>query len=156
MIVQKFGGTSVGGADPIRRLGHIVRASLPRKPVVVVSALSGATNRLFHTGELARECGDWKPELEALAAQHRTLVAELGLDPALVERLLAELSDLVRGIALIRELTPRTLDQLASFGERLAALILAGHLPRQGLQARALHGLEARLASHRRFRLHRP
>src|SRR5262245_41085559 len=75
MIVQKFGGTSVGGADPIRRLCRIVSSALARQPVVVVSAVGGVTNRLFHAGELARSGGAWRPELEALEAQHRALVA---------------------------------------------------------------------------------
>ncbi len=156
MIVQKFGGTSVGGADPIRRLGRIVRDSLARTPVVVVSAVGGVTNRLFHAGELAREGHEWKTELEALAAQHRALVAELGIDAAPIEKLLAELSDLVRGIALIRELTPRTQDQLASFGERLSARIVAAHLAREGLEARALDAWQAGLVTDGRFGSARP
>jgi len=156
MIVQKFGGTSVGGADPIRRLGRIVAASLAREPLVVVSAVGGVTNRLFLAGELACAGGEWKPELEALAAQHRALVTELGIEAAPIEKLLAELSDLVRGIALIRELTPRTQDQLASFGERLSARIVAAHLAREGLAARALDAWEAGLVTDGRFGCARP
>jgi aspartate kinase len=156
MIVQKFGGTSVGGADPIRRLCRIVAAALGRGPIVVVSAVGGVTNRLFHAGELARSGGAWRPELEALEAQHRALCAELGLPGELVERLLGELSDLLRGIALIRELTPRTLDQLASFGERLSARIVAAELARGGIEARALDAWEAGLVSDGRFGSARP
>jgi len=156
MIVQKFGGTSVGGADPIRRLGRIVRDALAKKPIVVVSAVGGVTNRLFQLGEAARSGAEWKPELEALLAQHRALVAELGLDAALLEPLCAQLSDLVRGIALIRELTPRTLDQLASFGERLSARIVAAHLMREGVEARALDAWEAGLVTDGRFGNARP
>jgi aspartate kinase len=156
MIVQKFGGTSVGGADPIRRLGRIVSATLARRPIVVVSAVGGVTNRLFHMGELARAGGEWQSELEALVAQHRGLVAELGLETSPVEKLLAELSDLVRGIALIRELTPRTLDQLASFGERLAARIVAAQLSKEGTEARALDAWEAGLVTDGRFGSARP
>ena len=47
MLVLKFGGTSVGGATQIRRLGEIVARALPRRPVVVVSAVGGVTNELF-------------------------------------------------------------------------------------------------------------
>jgi len=156
MIVQKFGGTSVGGADPIRRLGRIVRDSLAQKPIVVVSAVGGVTNRLFQLGEVARSGADWKPELDALLTQHRALVAELELDKNLLEPLLAQLSDLARGIALIRELTPRTLDQLASFGERLSARIVAAHLMREGVEARALDAWEAGLITDGRFGNARP
>jgi len=156
MIVQKFGGTSVGGADPIRRLARIVSSSLPRKPLVVVSAVGGVTNKLFALGELARAGAEWKPDLEAIEEQHRALVAELGLSAALVEKLLSELSDLVRGIALIRELTPRTLDQLASFGERLSARIVAAQLSKEGIEARALDAWEAGLVTDGRFGCARP
>lgn len=156
MIVQKFGGTSVGGADPIRRLGRIVASSLARRPVVVVSAVGGVTNKLFALGELARAGGEWKPDLEALCAQHRALLGELALESALLERLLSELSDLVRGIALIRELTPRTQDQLASFGERLSARIVAAHLAREGIASRALDAWDAGLVTDGRFGCARP
>lgn len=156
MIVQKFGGTSVGGADPIRRLGRIVRDSLPQEPIVVVSAVGGVTNRLFRLGELAQQGGEWKPELEGLVQQHRELARELEIEPTLLERLLAELSDLARGIALIRELTPRTQDQLASFGERLSARIVAAHLAQLGLPARALDAWEAGLVTDGRFGCARP
>ena len=155
-IVQKFGGTSVGGADPIRRLGRIVQSALARRPVVVVSAVGGVTNRLFRVGELAQQGGEWKGELETLVEQHRTIVRELGLEAAPIERLLGELCDLVRGIALIRELTPRTQDQLASFGERLSVRLVAAHLAGLGLSARAYDAWEAGLVTDGRFGGARP
>src|SRR5262245_44560250 len=109
MIVQKYGGTSVGGAEPIRRLGEIVRSSLAREPVVVVSALAGVTNRLLRASELAVQgpAAGFEAEIRALGELHRTVLGELGLDRALVDPLLAELGDLARGIALVRERTPR-------------------------------------------------
>ncbi len=156
MIIQKFGGTSVGGADPIRRLGRIVQSSLARRPVVVVSAVGGVTNRLFRIGDLAQQGGEWKGELETLVALHREIARELALDAAPIERLLVELGDLVRGIALIRELTPRTQDHLASFGERLSVRLVAAHLASLGLAARAFDAWEAGLTTDGRFGGARP
>ena len=53
MIVCKFGGTSVGDAEAIARTAAIIGARRERKPVVVVSALAGATNALLAIAEQA-------------------------------------------------------------------------------------------------------
>jgi len=158
MIIQKYGGTSVGGADPIRRLGEIVRTSLAREPVVVVSALAGVTNRLFHLTELAVAGAgpEWETELRAIGELHRKALVDLDLDRALVDPLLSELADLARGIALVRERTPRTLDAAASFGERLSARIVAAHLLRSGIPAVALDACDAGLVTDDRFGCARP
>ena len=53
MIVMKFGGTSVESAEAIERVAGIVKARLPRKPVVVVSAMGKTTNQLLAIADLA-------------------------------------------------------------------------------------------------------
>jgi aspartate kinase len=156
LILQKFGGTSVGGPDPVRRLGEIVRRSLPRGPMVVVSAVGGVTNRLIRLTELATSGEAWEPELAAIARTHEQLVQDLGLDSALLGALPRELADLVRGIALVRERTPRTLDAVASFGERISARIVAAHLVRIGIPAVALDAWDAGLVTDARFGGARP
>src|SRR5882672_1836021 len=158
MIVLKFGGTSVGGPEPIRRLGEIVKAALARKPVVVVSAVGGVTNRLFRLTEVAAtgSGGAWEAELAALLDLHKKLLRDLELDERLLDPLLGELGDLARGIALVRERTPRTLDTAASFGERLSARIVAAHLARQGIAAVALDAWDAGLSTDERFGAARP
>src|SRR5262245_31685225 len=112
-IVQKFGGTSVGSVEAIRRVGSIVKDARARRPIVVVSAVGGVTNKLFRLADLALARAEWEREFDALATQHRTIERELSISVPEVETLLSELHDLVRGIALIRERTPRTLDYLA-------------------------------------------
>ena len=156
MIVQKFGGTSVGGAAPIRRLAEIVQRALPRRPVVVVSAVGGVTNALFQASEVALKRGDWRAAHAALAAKHRTILAEVGVDATLLDALLDELSGLLRGVELIGETTPRTLDQLASFGERLSVRLVAAHLARVGLPAHAFDAWDAGLVTDSRFGGARP
>lgn len=158
MIIQKYGGTSVGGAEPIRRLGEIVRSALAREPVVVVSALAGVTNRLFHLTELAvaGTAPGWETELRAIGDLHRKVLGELELERTLVDPLLSELADLARGIALVRERTPRTLDCAASFGERLSSRIVAAHLARSGIPAVALDAWDAGLVTDDRFGCARP
>ncbi len=156
MIVLKFGGTSVGGAAPIRRLGEIVAQSRPKDPVVVVSAVSGVTSRLLRLAELARDRGAWTAEHESLAALHRGVLAELSLDPRMLDALLQELFDLLRGIELLRECTPRTLDFVASFGERCSARIVAAHLASIGIESRALEAGDVGLVTDDRFGCARP
>src|ERR1041384_4716759 len=55
VIVIKFGGTSVGGADRVANAIEIVAERRARKPIVVVSALSGVTNDLVAASEAACE-----------------------------------------------------------------------------------------------------
>ena len=149
MIVMKFGGSSVAGAEKIARVVEIVRARRARKPVLVVSAFRGVTDELL---ALAREALDGNlGRLDAIAARHRDAARELGVDAAPLEPLLDELRALARGIALIRELTPRTLDRAASFGERLSARLIAAAFTKAGIPARAVDAFEAGLITDDRF-----
>src|SRR6516225_385990 len=117
--VMKFGGTSVGDASCIRRSAQIVAtASREYRVAVVVSAMSGVTNRLIDAAHQARR-GDreaGKTLSGALRQQHYEVLAALVADETArhrvecrVEEILAEGSRLYEGSALLRELTPRTL-----------------------------------------------
>jgi aspartate kinase len=156
VIVLKFGGTSVGGPDPIRRLGEIVRRALDRKPTLVVSAVSGVTNRLFKLVELALAEGEWLREFEAIEEQHRSILRALGLSPELVDGLLDELHQLVCGVSLIRECTPRVRDYLVSFGERLSVRLVAAHLVKTGIPASAHDSFDVGLVTDEHFGCARP
>jgi aspartokinase/homoserine dehydrogenase 1 len=133
--VMKFGGTSVGDAACIRRAAEIVATAAHDGPlVVVVSAMSGVTNRLIEAAH-ASTTGDMRVpgELaETLRTQHRAAIEMLVSNDSAREQLAVELdqiidevADLCRGTALLRELTPRALDSISSAGERLAARLLA-------------------------------
>jgi aspartate kinase len=134
MIVMKFGGSSVANAERIRNVAEIVRGRLPRRPVVVASAFRGVTDDLFKLGEEAVR--GQAPPIDALVARHQEAIRELGLPAAdLLKPLYDELSVLLKGISLVKELTPRTLDYVVSFGERLSTRIIAEHLTRSGVPA---------------------
>ena len=155
MIVQKFGGTSVGDASAIRRLGAIVEDSLRRQPLVVVSAVGGVTNRLLALADraLAR---DWRAGYDELVELHARIVRELDLDEGILGPLPGELEGLLRGIELIGEKTPRTLDHVMSFGERLSARIVAAHLTSRGIPSHAIDAWDAGLVTDSRFGGARP
>ena len=156
MIVMKFGGTSVGGSKEIRRVAEIVRARLHQKPAVVASAMSGITNRLFKIGDLALGRSPWQAEYDGIASKHRDVLRDLELPLDLMDRELSELHDLVRGIELLHELTLRTRDYLASFGERMSVRIIAGHFNRVGIPAKAFDSFDVGLVTDAHFGGARP
>ena len=149
MIVMKFGGSSVAGAEKISRVAAIVRARLARKPVLVVSAFRGTTDDLLALGRESL-AGDVS-RLDAIARRHRDAAGELGVDAAPLEPLLEELAALARGISLLKELTPRTLDRVAAFGERLSVRLVAAAFTKAGIPARAVDADAAGLITDDRF-----
>jgi aspartate kinase len=149
---MKFGGTSVGDASCIARTARIVaQASREASLVVVVSALSGVTDRLV-TAATRAEIGDREEgaKLEAeLRNQHelalRSLIQAEERRTPLMARLtevFAEARRLCEGTALLRELTPRSLDSISSLGERLSAPLIAGALTELGLRAEPIDATE--------------
>lgn len=133
MIVMKFGGSSVSDGARIRNVIEIVRSRLDRKPVVVASAFRGVTDDLFAAAEEALTGKDGL--LDKVRARHQSVIADLGLPADLVKEVLAELAVLLKGISLVKELTPRTLDYVVSFGERLSTRIIAAAFEKAGVPA---------------------
>jgi aspartate kinase len=142
VIVVKFGGTSVGDADAIRRATDIVRGRLARQPVVVVSALGGATNALLAIAEQAAR-GQLIGALrgvEALRERHLTqATALLGSTPAADEiacelgATFDELAHLAEALSVLGDLTPRSQDAIASMGERLSSQLVVAAMESAGL-----------------------
>ncbi|MGH9646349.1 MAG: lysine-sensitive aspartokinase 3 [Bryobacteraceae bacterium] len=133
---MKFGGTSVESAEAIARVAGIVRTRLDRHPVVVVSALGKTTNKLLAIAADA-EAGELKAALDKLAELREFHLREsAGLDvDDIVEAHFQDLDALVRGLAVMRELTPRATDAISAYGERISSLIVAAHLRRCGMSA---------------------
>ncbi len=141
MIVMKFGGTSVQDAKAINRAAEIVEGRLKERPIVVVSAMSKVTDSLLAMGKAAGG-GDRKSALRmarALRERHYETAGEL-LGTALFTEFHGELGadfedldELLRGIAAVGEITPRTYDYVASFGEVLSSKIVAAAFAGRGL-----------------------
>lgn len=143
MIVMKFGGTSVESTDAIERVARIVSSRLKLSPVVVVSAMAKVTDQLVAMGNAAAagDCDSALESLENLRARHLRTASELlgakrsaSLAPRL-EKHFSELENFLRGLAAVRELTPRGSDYLLSFGELLSSLIVADAFAVRGLNA---------------------
>jgi aspartate kinase len=141
MIVMKFGGTSVEDSHAMRNVASIVRQHLVRRPLVVASACAGVTNALIALARSAREAGKEKAldRLEELRLRHRKIAHDLFAGEVLftvqsqVDALVDELRDLVKSIAILGELTDRSLDTFAGFGERLSTLLLFHHMRQEGM-----------------------
>ncbi|MDR0376191.1 MAG: aspartate kinase [Spirochaetaceae bacterium] len=144
MIVMKFGGSSVAGAERIRRMGEIVAAQIPRKPVLVLSAMGDTTDHLLEAAESALR--NRSVSIHLIESLHLKTIHELGLGPAVqeaIQPLFVELRSLLTGISLIRELTGRTRDYLVSFGERISARIAAAYFESIKIPARPLDAWDA-------------
>jgi len=148
---MKFGGTSVGDADCIRRTAAIVHSAAAKRPVaVVVSAMSGVTNRLIKAAQQAESGEQSFATLTAeLRTQHVAALEALVRDSqkrvpiaAALEKILDELDRLLRGTSLLRELTPRTLDAISGTGERLSAPLVAGAGAELGIPSVAVSATE--------------
>jgi aspartokinase/homoserine dehydrogenase 1 len=151
MLVLKFGGTSVGSADSLSLVRDIVsKKSESDQLVVVVSALGGVTNNLVSCANLAGTGNEAYEEiLKEIEKRHIALcdtllpVSQRSSTITQVKLLLNDLEDICRGVFLIRELSPRSSDQILSFGERLSSTIIndyfkAGKLDSKLLDPRTL------------------
>jgi aspartokinase len=143
-IVMKFGGTSVGDADAIRRVTSIVRQACENpnvRPFVVVSAMAGVTDRLL--GIASTAAGGNRAaavrDLHDVHQRHIDAVGEfVGADhrPSLVSELARVVDDLqaiLTSLAVLREASPRSLDAVSAAGELLSSHIVAGALREAGL-----------------------
>jgi aspartate kinase len=136
MIVMKFGGTSVESADAIRRVAEIVRARPARHPIVVVSAMGKTTNKLLAIAAIAvsGELIQALEQLKELRAFHEREAEDLGIETQIADHF-DQLTDLVKGMAIMGELTPRATDAISSYGERLSSLIVTAAFNRAGVDA---------------------
>jgi aspartate kinase len=133
MIVMKFGGTSVESAAAIERVAGIVKTRLEHMPVVVVSAMGKTTNKLLGIASAAQE-GDRQEyirqihDLRDFHSREARIVVPLAHRAAL-DRMLdehfQELTELIKGLAVLGELTPRSIDAISSYGERLSSRIVS-------------------------------
>lgn len=143
-LVFKFGGTSVGSSSAIQAAAMIVGAETGER-LVVVSATAGTTDALVKAAQQAVS-GDAmaaQATIERLSEQHRNLIADLlGVNGAVPLSEVVDLTErtiaLLRSIALLRECSPRSLDAILSYGERVSAPIVAAVLTAQGVAAEAL------------------
>src|SRR4051812_1634256 len=148
---MKFGGTSVGAAARMKVSARLAADERARRPVaIVVSAMSKITDLLLDTMRHA-EGGDRtgiEKNLAALRGRHEGACRELlpeSRQPevlARIDALLGEFERIVRGMAMLGERPPRSVDEAVAIGERLSALLIAEHLNAEGTPAVAVNAWE--------------
>lgn len=144
MIVLKFGGTSVGDADAIRRATDVVASRASRSPVVVVSAASGTTTELLALAEQAARghlIGALR-SVEHIRERHVQMCDALlhsvptGADTtAEIAAMCDEIASLAEALTTLGHITPRSLDAVASFGEQMSSLLVTEAFRARGITA---------------------
>jgi aspartate kinase len=152
-LVIKFGGTSVGGGAEFVRAAQIAAEVAANRPVVVVvSAMSGTTDTLLG---YARMSSGWVrqtlmqgtheasvSELRRALAERHLLAAREVVDPERLPLVEGRIVDLLGELEEVIEAPSDNLkarrDEIAVYGERLSAEILAGAISKQGVPASAV------------------
>src|SRR3990172_4218574 len=144
MIIMKFGGTSVENAAAMDTVIHVVTDQRKRHPLVVLSAIAGATNTLLQSAHHAHEgrLDAATSSLNGLFERHVVLLENLIEKRSTIQMLILdirkrfdELKTLCQGIAILGELTNRSLDAIASVGEELSTMIFSKAMTEKGFPA---------------------
>lgn len=142
MKVLKFGGTSVGSSKNINKVIAILDDYSKKDTVIcVVSAVGGITDKLLLAGKQAQnKDNDYTGTFNTIKDIHFDIINELNPNKnevilSYVDEKLSDLKNLLDGIFLINELSPKTSDKLVSFGEKLSSYIIAETMKNRGLSA---------------------
>jgi len=134
MKVLKFGGSSVGNAENIRRVKCIVE-SQKDDIIVVISALDGITDKILNASRMAALGTEYfNTEITIIRERHQQLLNELFPGDKNnnikkdVDKYLDQLEKIIKGVSMIGELTPKTMDKIVGFGEKLSSLIITAFI----------------------------
>ncbi|CAB9511551.1 Aspartokinase 2, chloroplastic [Seminavis robusta] len=139
-VVMKFGGSSLADATRVDHVANLIKDQIQegyRPRAVVCSAMGKTTNALLAAGDFAL---DGKVCLDATRELHMQTMDEFKISDSTreeVNALLKECENMLTGVSLIQELSPKSLDQLVSYGERCSVRIMAERLNQIGVPAKA-------------------
>ena len=141
MIVMKYGGTSVQDDAAMLRSIEAICRQKDRAPVVVLSAMAGATNGLLKIADLAHQGNlEGAKAISSKLRDHHVAVAgklltgdRLAKAEEFVNECFCQIANIIQGLFLLGECSARTKDAIASFGERMSSFIFAGALVEKGL-----------------------
>ena len=148
MIVMKFGGSSLATADRIKHMADIIEENIAEKPIVVVSAISKTTDMLLEAGLQALK---GEVDISNIRRIHYELCEGLSIDRHQLLDLFDELNDLLVGISLIKEFSPKIKDYLVSFGERLSVRIIAPYLTSRNIEAKSFDAFDVGFRTNSNF-----
>ena len=165
-LVLKFGGTSLASVKDIQNVAKSInKLSNDNQIVVVCSAIDGITDELIQISSLI-ERGNKKDAnriLARISQKHKQFATHLVTNPKIQKSLLdkmkselSELEELVHGLLLLGEITPRSFDYLISFGERLSINLVSFGLQQIKRKSLALSGKQAGIVTDSNFGESRP
>ncbi|MBC7565926.1 MAG: bifunctional aspartate kinase/homoserine dehydrogenase I [Pedobacter sp.] len=137
MNILKFGGTSVGSQEGINALIALLKPNAQSEyPIVVLSAMSGVTNKLLEMAENAMNLQEYSTNLKEVEEKHfkviRALLPASAQNPVLTKLKIFfnELEDILQSVYNLRELSPQTKDLILSYGERCSTAMIS-HIAKQ-------------------------
>jgi aspartate kinase len=152
-FLMKFGGTSVADAESVSRVVDIIEEQrrVGNEIAVVVSAQRGVTDQLIAIAtEIAnsRSAATIEPFIQSLRQRHQKVLAEVGGEEAgvtgsILEERLCDLENILNAVHNLRELTPRSLDYIITYGERLNAPVVCSAILQRGIPSMVMDGCEA-------------
>ena len=160
-LVIKYGGTSISATKDIRAIAkNLNELSKKNQIVVVCSATSGTTDDLIEISESIKK--ENKSKAEQLASKitnrHKQLAKQTIKKSDIRKKLLSkfdedfnELVALIDGMVLLGEVTPRTMDYLFSFGERLSIKLVSSAINDSGIKSVPLTGKEVGIVTDSNF-----
>ena len=160
-LILKYGGTSISSAKDIQNVAkHIQSLSKQNQLVIVCSALSNTTDDLIEISQLIKNENKKKAEQLAkkIANRHQELAKHTIKKPQIRKKLLQTLNEyfvelvaLIDGMVLLGEVTPRSMDYLFSFGERLSIKLISAAINDLGKKSISLTGKEVGIVTDSNF-----
>jgi aspartate kinase len=152
---MKFGGSSLADATQLEKVVRIVEGRCARGaiPAVVCSAHKGVTDALI---QCTRDALEGRPDTTPVVDRQSRIASAVGLDPAELTPFFDELDQILQGIALLKEVSPRILDLVQSFGERMSVRTVAGALRTGGRPAQAFDAFDLGFVTDGHFGRARP
>lgn len=160
-LILKYGGTSISSAKDIQNVAkHIQSLSKQNQLVIVCSAISDTTDDLIEISQLIKNENKKKAEQLAkkIANRHQELAKYTIKKPQIRKKLLQTLNEyfvelvaLIDGMVLLGEVTPRSMDYLFSFGERLSIKLISAAINDLGKESISLTGKEVGIVTDSNF-----
>lgn len=159
MIVMKFGGSSLSDPESLQHIASIILKSSFSRRIVVLSAVQGITDRLINATDAALENeSSIEESVQTIYEIHQSFVEEGLTDPDIrketaraIRAFTDKLKKLLKGVAYTGEATPRTRDQIVSYGERMSVYLMAGCLRCMGSEARPFESDKLDMLTHGQF-----
>lgn len=148
MIVMKFGGSSLANVERLNLVADIIKSNLDKKPTIVLSAMGKTTDNLLEAGDNALE---GNVDVSKIVDLHKQTLNKLGIENGEIKRLLEKLENLLNGISMLKDLSPKTKDYLVSFGERLSVRIFSAMLNNMGIKAQFFDAFDIGFVSNSNF-----